>query len=75
MFLLNGRMKGDYSIPMITCKHFSTVGYFVSSSFVLENVVHFKVDELCKLYSDVHSELYAILKPKISVHDNHVYDK
>ena len=57
-------MKGDVCTPMIKCKHCSTADYFLSSSFVFENVVHFKVDELCYLYSDVHSQLYiyAILK-------------
>ena len=68
VFLWNGRMKGDYCTPMITRKHCSTVDYFLSSNLVFENVVHFKVDELCNLRSDIHAQLYV----KNSVHDNYM---
>lgn len=66
LFLWNGRIKKDYLNPKLTCKNSSTVDYFLSSSYVFENIVDFKVDEFCSLYSDVHSPLYAILKTKHS---------
>ena len=65
MFLWNGRLFSDYLNPKLTCKNSSTVDFFLSTSYVFENVVDFKVHDFCDLYSDVHSPIHAFLKTKL----------
>ncbi|XP_053380331.1 uncharacterized protein LOC128548841 [Mercenaria mercenaria] len=64
LFIWNGRMGTDCLKPVLTCKNASTVDYFISSSFVFENIVDFNVHEFCNLYSDVHCPLEATLRTK-----------
>ena len=70
IFMWNGRMFSEQESPQLTCKNASTVDYFLSSSFVFENIVDFKVEEFSSLYSDVHCPVYAVLKSKKSPTEN-----
>ena len=69
IFLWNGRVCSDYDYPKLTCKNASTVDYVLSTAFVFENVIDFKIEEFNSLYSDVHCPVYAVLRSKQSLVD------
>ena len=64
LFIWNGRIGCDAENPNLTCKNASTIDYFLSTSYVFENVLDFQVEQFCDLFSDAHCCITARIKTK-----------
>ena len=73
MYILNGRVKGDYS-GKATCKNAGSVNYFIWTPDVLKRVICLNVLDISPLLSDVHCPIELVLdfnveNPNMLIHE------
>ena len=77
IFILNGRLRTDKTLPKTTCKNRSTIDYFISAVYNFPLIHSFDVFEFESLYSDAHCAVMLsinILPNSIKIGPQQVYD-